>query len=388
MRTYFRFRSSFGSLLVASLFAFVSAGSSVGQVPLSETPAILAEKVGLDAPWKHRALGPHYKAVFERGLTFLPALPPGSLEHRPVRFSLAHVLERGEAVPRGAERAAEQIVERRFELDHGDVLERYEVRDTGIEQSFLLRHPLRGPVEIVVNLETSLQLEPRAAKCAPLEFRDEEGTPLVRYGEAVAFDANGLEVPIETSTDGRTISLHVPEAFLEMAAFPVLVDPLIESVQVIQGAYVREAIDLACDEEGNTWITHSMRLHEHDYDLLVYRVDAAGRSTLLFTDTSEYWSTKHSTIAPAGVAGAMALSFERRFLAPRYTELYVTRFDRNTTRQSVQVHPIPAPPGSQYSMPSLGGRSHGFAPVARVRGENAPILFARCPPPRTCARCR
>ncbi|MBK8979281.1 MAG: hypothetical protein IPM29_25570 [Planctomycetes bacterium] len=121
----------------------------------------------------------------------------------------------------------------RAELRRGGVTEIYELRDDGLEQSFLLTAPTEMDVTIIGALDTDLVAHARPPEHAPVDFLDADGEVVIRYGAAVAIDSAQRRLPLRTSVAAGHLSIHVPGAWLRQAAWPVLVDPLIGTATTI-----------------------------------------------------------------------------------------------------------------------------------------------------------
>ena len=119
----------------------------------------------------------------------------------------------------------------------GPVTERYRVEGQGIEQSFHFAVRPAGTGDLVLSIGLHGDVTaPAAAACQQELLFAHAGAPTIRYGAAIAFDARGNRTPVRTAYDGRsTISLVVPEAFVEAASYPLVVDPTIGPVLSVSG---------------------------------------------------------------------------------------------------------------------------------------------------------
>lgn len=107
------------------------------------------------------------------------------------------------------------------------VEELYEVRDIGVKQSFRFESLPAGSGDLVVRgrIETELPVL-RAAACG-LQFGSSDRG--IGFGEVTGVDATGATVRGELRWQGGVLEMALPEEFVEGAAFPLLIDPLIGS---------------------------------------------------------------------------------------------------------------------------------------------------------------
>ncbi|HEX5053697.1 MAG TPA: hypothetical protein VFZ65_18095 [Planctomycetota bacterium] len=183
-------------------------------------------------PYGHWSSGRDYKVSFGQQVVFYPRLGAGHAAHLPLAWRTESIASGG-AIWRRFEAEAEITWnEHEWRLLRGDVVERWETRRDGVEQSFVLHErPAAGrDVVILGAVATPLAAAVRDPRHAPLDFCDARGEPVVRYGEAFAIDANGDRVAVATSWDGAVIGLVVPGEWLASAAMPVVVDPLLTRV--------------------------------------------------------------------------------------------------------------------------------------------------------------
>ena len=163
----------------------------------------------------------------------------------PVRPEVSIRLEgigRGDVTSRRPESVNAASVGDRVEFEWGAVRERFEVHTGGIEQSFEFDEEPDGAGDLVLEIlvDGPFLVEERIVpKVGPLDLFS-FGRPAVRYGQALAYDAAGVSVPVATSTvprsTSRSIRLHVPEHFLESASYPLVVDPAITPITTIDAS--------------------------------------------------------------------------------------------------------------------------------------------------------
>lgn len=208
---------------LAALLAPLQAGADTGFAPSSRGAALFHD---VDSDGQHLARGRTYKAAADDGgFTYVPFLGSEVPTNHPVQFRLSRAL-RGK---RALELAGQAEVSRdgdRLVMDRGAVQVRYDLAAESAEQSFLLaEHGGEGDLTLVLDVTTDLEAAPDGAG---LRFSCEFGG--VRYGAAKAIDAEGRETPVPVSWSNGEIALTVPSTFLEGAAWPLLVDPLLDTV--------------------------------------------------------------------------------------------------------------------------------------------------------------
>ncbi len=177
-----------------------------------------------------RAAGPDYTARFEAsGVTFTPALgvrvqAPATmhcrLEH--VRRGSARVFEATQPVP-------PSVHDRQVRYQHSAQLrEVHDVRRDGIEQSFVFAERPAGVGDLVVGLCLTTDLVLTEATATGLCF-ERPGVGGVCIGAVTGIDANGARAAGTLRVDGSLLELCLPAAFVDTAAYPLVVDPMIGS---------------------------------------------------------------------------------------------------------------------------------------------------------------
>ncbi|MCR9243486.1 MAG: hypothetical protein NXI31_00535 [bacterium] len=274
------------------------------------------------------AAGPGYKASFHNGMTFVPYLGRDYPQNQPLAWRTVS------ATVGAFELATEQPTavhsEYRFEYRLGGIIEAYDVRTDGLEQTFVV-DALPGDGDLVITgaVTTGLRAPELPAAHQALTFTDANGNPITRYGAAIAFDAGGRSIPLTTGyTEGR-ITLTVPGAWLANAALPVVVDPLLTRVQVITGTEVG-AIDIGRDDESNNdnvMMAYIRYASATDGDLIARLMDDDySGSSQVYTDLTTNWSTDAASCAFVGGADRWVIAMRRYF------------FNANPTFSRVRCH--------------------------------------------------
>jgi hypothetical protein len=374
---------------VALILALLGSAPTRAQEPVDLAHARLAE-IGTPGAWVPRAraageagpavqaLHPSFKAELSaRGFELTPFRGAEAPRSLPFAWRRTEV-RRGEGVFVATEDAALLARGALTWLDHGSWSERYELREDGVEQSFLL-HALPGTSgDLVVRgtIASELRAGKRAAEHASLAFVDERGEPALIYGSALAIDAQGRRLEIESAFDGEHLELRVDGAWLAEAALPLLIDPLVSPVQV-PGAFNGAALRSTClgfDGEASTgqWLVGVVRAFSAtDSDVAAYLCDALfANPRLIYLDATT--ATSDHSLSASGFANGdrWVLVHQRDFAASggEFSGLRVYFHDRgNATAGSGLVVDLSGNPTHSYSAPMLGG-------VASISSNSSALL--------------
>lgn len=226
----------FNAILFASALALSS--TQAGEVTLPD-----AQLLGPRTAWESgtiqgtSAMGAGFRArtsdagLFVRLDGTAPVLPEVSIR--------LEGIGRGDMSSRRPESVSPTSAGERIEYGWGVVRERFEAHTGGIEQSFEFDEEPDGAGELVLEIQIDgpFQVEERIVPSVGALDLFSFGRPAVRYGQALAYDAAGVSLPVASSTvsrgTSRSIRLHVPEHFLESASYPLVVDPAITPITAI-----------------------------------------------------------------------------------------------------------------------------------------------------------
>ena len=178
-----------------------------------------------------RASGPSFGATFtSAGVEFLPVLGAHADKPEPVHYRWTQV-QRGGVVLHQRERDTEPEVRRdQVVYRHDQALhEVYDVRQDGIEQSFVFHRRLPGSGDLVVRGEIRTGLEAVVADERGVKFALPTGAG-VSFGAVTGVDANGATAAGSLRLVGTMLELSLPAAFVDAASYPLVLDPLIGSV--------------------------------------------------------------------------------------------------------------------------------------------------------------
>ncbi|HEX5050274.1 MAG TPA: hypothetical protein VFZ65_00750 [Planctomycetota bacterium] len=254
-----------------------------------------------------------YKASFHGDVTFVPYLGSSRPTNLPVAWhSLSVRVGELELLDRSA--AVAEHGDYRFELRLGRVSETWDVLEQSLEQRFVIyeRPAAAGDLVVRGRIDTPLHAAPFAAAHRAIDFVDDDGAAIVRYGEAFAVDARGERTPITTAFDGKVVELRAPAAWLAGAAFPIAIDPLLTRVTLDLNVQP-SSIDVVREDTWNSIMTvYARAASATDYDAYAVLTDQFWNSpTVVFTDITSSWSSPVTQVAAAGDPQRFCVVFER-----------------------------------------------------------------------------
>lgn len=219
--------------------------------------------------------GVAYKAHFgAAAVEFVPRFGAAAPRDFPVRYELA-AIGRGEAlVPVGP--AERSTGERRVDYVRPGLVERYDVRLDGLEQSFVLDTLPAGRGDLVVrgHLATELQVAPGAGG---LQFTL-PGIGSCALGGVTAIDAAGRRCGGAMTFHDGFVDYVLPADFVAEAQLPLVVDPLFGGTFTVANAAVGEQnADVAYDLANNVYlVVYEYQYSATDTDIYAQRIDGNG----------------------------------------------------------------------------------------------------------------
>jgi hypothetical protein len=320
-----------------------------------------------------------FKASFHDGFVFYPFLGASHATNLPLRWTTESVTSGGEPQIDCTAAPAHGNTATRYEYRFGGMVEAYDVRPEGVEQSFLIarRPTVAGDLVITGRVDTQLASAAVAAARQALVFSDTNGEPLVSYGEAVAIDAAGRRFDVLTSFDGSRVRLSVPAASVANATFPLLVDPLLTRVVIATwGAATFGQVsypEVGRDDEStadNVMTFYSRQFSATDFDgyARLSDDDFTG-SSLIYTDVTTSWSTVRAGTAFVGAADRWVLCLQRNFTSTvRVRALFHDKANVTLNSGLLVFHDPSA--GECNWFPAVGG-TNGFS----ASGDNALLVY-------------
>lgn len=213
----------------------------VANATLDLEQRVLYDRPGDGSLW---AVGRNWKMCFDAaGATYYPFLGSDAPRNFPLRFQLRRATSGGVELPLRAPAPA-TLAGDAVEISHGPLVERYLLAPDSVEQLFVLREPA-SVGEIALELDVHTELE-RSELAGHLSFSNEHGR--VSYTRAVAIDDRGARCELATRITPNGIRIDVPADFAARAAWPLVIDPVITTIDVSETASDDERPDVAWDE--------------------------------------------------------------------------------------------------------------------------------------------
>ncbi len=312
----------------------------------------------------HWAAGEDFKASFGAEFSFYPRLGKRYPHNMPLTWRTTAITAGGAPWLSPVEESRVSFSDWRYERGHRGFVEVYDVLGEGVEQSFVLRERPATSGDVVVRgrITSELIADERGPAHAAIEFRaPATNEVLVRYGCAFAIDARGRKLEIESSFDGESIGLHVPGAWLADAAFPVTVDPILQTI-VFGG--VQGTVDvLDSDTAGTSWASSappaltvvSREFTTGDIDAFAYRY-GDGSWNFIWQDVSPIWDTLRPRCAYSRGALRWVIAFERRTGTTAAVRVYEHNPDVSVVGSGTTYF-MPGVPGESSLRPDVGGRT-------------------------------
>ena len=319
------------------------------------------ERFGEYGRW---ASGDDYKVSFHDGFVFHPILGMAYPENLPWRWTTRSITVGGKPVV-DLSSPEHEHTDWRYEYRFRGVTEAYDLRPDGVEQTFVIaeRPWQAGDLVVEGRIDTALVARPTQAAHQEIVFADAAGKPLVRYGKAFAFDAQGVTVAITTEFDGDSIRLVVPGDWLAAARFPVTVDPLTSIVEIAfsSGNAAPERAAIHREDESSvlgTMVVYTRAASASDSDVFAKLCSADFQQAhLAFVDVGSGWSDLFPDVAFVGGADRWAIGWWRHTGAEDRVRAYF--HDRENTVPNSGVLASNHNPGTEHaSFPTVGGRSH------------------------------
>ena len=202
---------------------------------MPEAPSFVERASGV-----FEAMGPRYTALLTagEGLRYLPKTAGSKNSELNVRLN---------SVARGKvaifDRASDDAADTEEPVTRGtnglsywrspSFEECYDPRGDGVEQSFILDSKPAGEGDVTFILGMNfkdLTVQPtHAGRHGGILFADKNGEIAVRYGQVMVRDSANKSVVLEPVLDlaSQSVSFAVPQAWIETAQYPVVVDPLV-----------------------------------------------------------------------------------------------------------------------------------------------------------------
>jgi len=306
------------------------------------------------------AVGPGYKVSFHDGFVFYPLLGRDYPQNRPLAWVTESSSVGHEVVMRRGETPVHRHSEWRYEYHYRGLVETYDVRRDGVEQTFTLseRPTSKGDWVVTGRIATSLTADPHDGHGA-LTFRDPSGNALIRYGRAVAIDARGDRIPVTTRFDGQRVQLTVDGSWLDRARLPVRLDPL-TTAQVEQNStdpYGEMEIGYDAERGSVLNIMYAYTVWYSSVDADVFCVlDGSAAAQVVFSDVTTTSISEHPSVAFVGGADRWVIAFQRSSAANTFSWVRLWVHDKNNPSPSAgSLVAVSHPGGATARYPDVGG---------------------------------
>jgi hypothetical protein len=224
-------------MALCSLLGMAAAAALPAQAGPAGTPALGAPAPGATAavavPTADGAIvaaGPDYRLTCDRdGVTFTPQPSSPGASGEPLHLALAAV-RRGETTTCLGPAATLPLAvgTTRIHYRHTPSLtEVYDLRPDGVEQSFVFAERPAGAGDVVVRLAVTTRLPRTVANDDGVRFA--RGGCGVTFGAVTGVDAHGATARGSIRAGDGYLEWILPAAFVDQAAYPMVLDPLIGS---------------------------------------------------------------------------------------------------------------------------------------------------------------
>ncbi|MGE3172370.1 MAG: hypothetical protein AB7O97_07060 [Planctomycetota bacterium] len=301
-------RARSASLLTLSLWTAALAAQEPAVVPgaipdtalLLQRPPQIADGGTAGGLWGN---GGDYKVSLHDGFVFYPYVG-AALPHQPLRWTTRSVAVGGQELVDPAIVPAPKWSRTRCEYDLGAVLECYDLRPDGVEQTFVLEGgPYTGDLVVRGAIDTPLRLASRGFAHGDLALTLGDGTEIIGYGAATAVDAAGRRFPMQTAVDGHEVLLRLDAAVVAKASWPLVVDPVVSNLSVLSTPRVVD-VDVLHEaltplgSQARTWVAYHIEVAAGDGDVWVTRFspDFAAGGTDAYREISA-WDASHPRLA-------------------------------------------------------------------------------------------
>lgn len=213
----------------ATMYRLLSVALALVLTPclFAQTEGVVRQSFGTSVvAGEIRAGGPDYAARFSAaGATYLALSHQRGVPASSLRYGFTAAARGGNVFATGDTPREPALVDGEVRYERGGLCEVYAAQRDGIEQSFVIAAKPAGEGDLVVTGEITTDLPLAAASDRGLCFeRDGRG---VTFGAVTGVDANGATMPGSLSLRGNRLEMRLPAAFVEHAAYPLIVDPLI-----------------------------------------------------------------------------------------------------------------------------------------------------------------
>lgn len=356
----------------ALLLSLLAVGAPA-QTPLPRTrvPIHTAPADPVGGAYGTWAVGGDYKVSFQSGMAFVPYLGASYPRVQQLGWRTLSVRSGDETLVDDRTPSRHRHDAFRYEYAFGSMVEAYDVRDEGLEQTFVFAQRPAGAGDLVVTGEFVTDLLGQPRDDGAIDFVDAEGATLIRYGAATVVDAAGRSLPLATSLAARTATLRVPASWLAEAQFPVTIDPLVTPVTIDSSNGGLADTDIVRDDGTNTLLLCLNRYSawvESDAFAWTFGDGWTGAPTAVFADVTTSWETKGTRCSYCGPRNTWVIGMVRGFTLGSAVRVWA-----QPTSTATLVTTVLAAPGGTATdwQVDVGG-------IAKTDEGNFPLVGDHC----------
>ncbi|MDA0372489.1 MAG: hypothetical protein O2865_01770 [Planctomycetota bacterium] len=271
--------SLLAALTCAASWASVDAAAQEPQSTRPDFQRLIRESHGINSvDGQLVALAGGVEASFETGrIVITPLLGREAPADRPLVLELTEVA-RGASRVHVERTTAPKHRSNQVDYAHGGgITERYVSRPDGIKQSVLIQDPIPGQGDLVVRMRVTTDLE-----CALTEDArqlDFEAGALggIHIGTVLGIDAAGQTAEGTMRFDGQHLDLVLPAGFVDQAAYPLDVDPVLGGLINTGRSFSDNEMDIAFDVTNDVYgIVYQSESSATNHNIYLQLITGAG----------------------------------------------------------------------------------------------------------------
>lgn len=259
------------------------------------------------------AIGANYKAYFRAGeVEFVPAFGRAAPHNVPLRLRATSMARGGAVVPFVAS-APERRGDDRVQFARAaGVVEVFTALERGLEQAFVFTERPAGQGDLVVECDLHCEVAGVPDGAGGLSFFV-PGVGPFPLGAVTGIAADGDRVRGTVHLEGSKLSLSLPAAFVERAAYPLVLDPLLGGPTLVSGLD-REDAGIVHDPATGDWLAvWAVVVTSGDTDIHAQRISQATGSPVggSFPIDASTVDTTMPRVAAVRVTGRVLVAYRR-----------------------------------------------------------------------------
>ncbi|MBK8097781.1 MAG: hypothetical protein IPK26_11780 [Planctomycetes bacterium] len=308
-------------LLVAA--TTLSAQDPVTTRELPPGPTSVRQSTAIEQRGNHVfAGGFDYEATLDgTGMRFVPALGMAAASTQQLALRLRAVGRASAPIPAAALTAQPAIAGHQVSYPRGETMrERYDVTPAGLQLSWHFATPPAGTGDLVVHYDLDTTLPLAAAAAGTLSFHL-PGIGGVGIGAVTGIDALGRRIAGELRLHEKVLELRLAAAFVDEAAYPLVLDPLIGTQFLAEtGGWNDSASDVAYDATNDMWLVVFRRVFSAASQAIrAQRISGAGALVGSFLSLVSTINVNHPTVANLNLRDTFVVAWQQ---APSMFEPY------------------------------------------------------------------